>query len=351
MARQIERELHARRAFGEALVDAHLEIKGAIEMPQHDAGRDRYVAGVQSYDFAVAARSRIEYGAADEGSVAFVLSQGGAALGFPSAGFEREERAEIAFDFARCGGDGEDHVAMFCEPVALAAQFLELLRPQCIAQQVVGVPCGVKAGALVTLQDARFQSAARQLARERHHDRAVQRDVAQDQRVGAAVLCLLHQCLRGLVGLIAIEQWRGERAVRIGADQCRQGKAVSAPCGHDRQKTNQALAFTGCNLRGQRADIGAALRGCIDRQFPFRKKITVGLDSIIAQTAPAFGAHRIERYERSGGDASVHARAREIHFVPRSSFCCVGNLDHSPVPIPRFMRTLKRRAFFLASLI
>jgi hypothetical protein len=27
VARQIERELHARRAFGEALVDAHLEIK------------------------------------------------------------------------------------------------------------------------------------------------------------------------------------------------------------------------------------------------------------------------------------------------------------------------------------
>ena len=41
MARQVERELHARRIFRKALVDAELEEEGAVLMAQHDAGGHR----------------------------------------------------------------------------------------------------------------------------------------------------------------------------------------------------------------------------------------------------------------------------------------------------------------------
>ena len=104
MPGQIERQLHARREFRKALVDAELEKEGAVLMPEYDSGRDRCIAGTQRHDLALASLGECRRGAADEGGVAFVLAQRGAALALPAAGFQPQENFERRCDcsaFAR----------------------------------------------------------------------------------------------------------------------------------------------------------------------------------------------------------------------------------------------------------
>ncbi len=51
----VQRQLHARRKLScKALVDAELEVEGAILMAQHDGGRHQRFAGPQSHDLALA---------------------------------------------------------------------------------------------------------------------------------------------------------------------------------------------------------------------------------------------------------------------------------------------------------
>src|SRR5581483_3301375 len=85
MPRQLEGQLHAGRKFRETLVDAELEIKGAIEMAEHDRCRDGRRAGMEGDDFALTARRQVACGLPDEGGVAFVLLEGRAAPGLPTA--------------------------------------------------------------------------------------------------------------------------------------------------------------------------------------------------------------------------------------------------------------------------
>ena len=46
---QFERQLHAGRELRKSLIDAEFVIKRAVEMPQHDCGRNRRVAGMKRY--------------------------------------------------------------------------------------------------------------------------------------------------------------------------------------------------------------------------------------------------------------------------------------------------------------
>ena len=58
MPRQVERQLDAGREFRKALVDAELEVEGAVLMPKHDGCCHRRVAGMHGHDFALAGFGR-----------------------------------------------------------------------------------------------------------------------------------------------------------------------------------------------------------------------------------------------------------------------------------------------------
>ena len=98
VARQIERQLNAGRELGKILVDAELEVKSPILMPQHDRRGHRRVASPQGHDFALASFGESRRRASDEGDVAIVLSERGTAPRLPAAGLQREERLERVRD-------------------------------------------------------------------------------------------------------------------------------------------------------------------------------------------------------------------------------------------------------------
>ncbi len=152
MPRQVERQLHAGRKFRKTLVDAELEVECAVLMPEHDRGRDRRIAGMQCHDFALAGLGERLGGAPDKAGIAFVLPERGAALAFPAAGFERQEDLDRRGDRFRRPRHVETDRAVLGKPVALPAQFLQLLSAERVAQQFVGIAPCVKTGAKMRLQ-------------------------------------------------------------------------------------------------------------------------------------------------------------------------------------------------------
>ena len=132
-------------------------------------------------------------------------------------------------DFFRRARDVETDSALLGETMALAAQLLQFLGPQRIPQQFIGIARGVEAGAGMGLQQRWAHAALVQHLRESFHRCAIQRDIAQDQRMGAGFPRVLHQLRDGLVRAVAIEQRRAQRAVGIGADQSGQGNLAGSP--------------------------------------------------------------------------------------------------------------------------
>ena len=108
-------------------------------MPQHDAGRHRHLAGAQRHDFAIAGFRKPDGGAADEGGIANILQQRGAAPGFPAGGFQFKEDFRRRRDFVRRARNVKTNRAVLGEAVALAAQFLQLLGAERLAQQFIGI--------------------------------------------------------------------------------------------------------------------------------------------------------------------------------------------------------------------
>ena len=172
--------------------------------------------------------------------IAVVLLQRGAALAFPAGGFQRQEYLDRGCDLPRGARHLETDLAVLGQPVALAAQFLEFLRAQRVAQQFFGVARGVEAGAEMGLQQARAHAALPQHFRESLDGGAIERDVAQDQRMGAGLARRAHQSDGGILGQLAIQRRRAKRAVGIGADQRGKGNLVGAPHRDRGQQPDQA---------------------------------------------------------------------------------------------------------------
>ena len=126
--------------------------------------------------------------------IAVVLDQRGAALALPAAGLQPQEDLERGSDFLARARNVETHGAMLGQPMALAAQFLQLLGAQRVAQQFVGIARGVEAGAELGLQHARTQAVPPQHLAEGFHGGAIERHVAQDQRVRAGIPRRPQQC-------------------------------------------------------------------------------------------------------------------------------------------------------------
>ena len=92
-------------------------------------------------------------GAADKGRIAGVLSERGAALALPAAGFQFQEDLDRRCDVSWRARDVELDGAVLGEPVALAAQLLQFLGAERLVQQFVGIAGGVEAGADMRLQN------------------------------------------------------------------------------------------------------------------------------------------------------------------------------------------------------
>ena len=120
--------------FAKSLVDAELEIEGAVLVPQHDRGRDRRVAGMERDDLALAGLGQRRGGATDEGGVTFVLQKRGAARALPAAGFECEEGFERGCDVSLRSGNFKTNGAVPGEAVALPAQLLQFLGAERLGQ-------------------------------------------------------------------------------------------------------------------------------------------------------------------------------------------------------------------------
>src|SRR5271168_4840489 len=131
---QVERQLDAGREFRETLVDAELEVEGAVLMPKHDGGGDRRLPGMQGHDFALAGFGEPARRASDKAQLARVLPKRGAAFALPAAGLQREKdlnRVSYVIDGA---GDRKPHHAVFFgEAIALAPQLLQLLGAEGVA--------------------------------------------------------------------------------------------------------------------------------------------------------------------------------------------------------------------------
>ena len=209
MPGQIERQLHARREFRKALVDAELEIEGAVLMPQHDAGGHRRLAGPQRHDLALAGGRERRRGAADEAGIAVVLHQRGAALGFPAAGFQLQEGLDRGGDVVRRARDRRNAprrarrggCAAGAAPSVSSARAPRAAIPRRRAWR------RARRGHAIAARAA--QAVAAQHLGERLHGGAVERHVAQDQRVGAGLRApVQHDRSCRSLGMVAVEQRR-----------------------------------------------------------------------------------------------------------------------------------------------
>ena len=240
--------------------------------------------------------------AADETGIAVVLQQRGTALGFPAGGFEAEESLEGRCDVFGLARHIETDGAVLRQPVALATQFLQFLGAQGVTQQLVGIAGRVEGGANVGMQQSWTHAVWPQDFGERLHDGAIQRDVAQDQRMGAGFARRLHQLENGFIRHIAINQRRAQRAVGIGAHQRGQRNFVGAPQRNRRQKADQSGWAVGRQRgvapRAQRGYPGPALRRGIHRQFPVGQIITVRLGGAPGERPPSARGNGRERRER-----------------------------------------------------
>ena len=224
-------------------------------MPEHDCGCDRRLAGAQRHDLALAGLGERRRGAADEARIASSWISAVPRLPFQPLASSRRNVSSAAATSSRVRATSKRDSAMLGQPVALAAQFLQFLGAERVAQQFVGIARGVEAGAEMGLQHARTQAVPPQRLAEGLHGGAVERHVAQDQRVRAGVPRLPQQSRRGVVRRIAIEQRRAQRAIGVGADQSGQGNPVGAPHRNDRHQADQPAAPSGAaSLRAISAD-------------------------------------------------------------------------------------------------
>src|SRR5258707_1308472 len=135
---QIQRQLHARRKFRETLVDAELEVEGAVLMTQYDRGCHRRTPGVQRHDLALARRCEAFGGATDKGRIAGVLPERRAALALPAAGFQFQEGLDRRCDIPGLARDVEPDGAVLGEAVAPAAPLLQFLAAACFPKPFLG---------------------------------------------------------------------------------------------------------------------------------------------------------------------------------------------------------------------
>ena len=232
---------------------------------------------------------------------------------------------------------------MLGQPMALPAQLLQFLSPSASRSNSSASRVASSAGAQMGLQHARTQALAPQRFVDGLHRRAVERDIAQDQRVGAGLARRPQQSRRGIMRRVAIEQRRAKRAVGMGAHQSGQRNPAGVPHRHDRHQADQPRRASGAASlqRDQRGCAGAAARGRVHRQFPVGQIIAVRLDRAFGQRAPLAGGDGRQRGERRHLATAAHAREPRLFIEARPTAARINNLDH---PFPRSRGTAAHSA-------
>ena len=269
MPGQIERQLHARRKFREALVDAELEIERAVLMAQHDRGGDRRLAGAQRHDLALAGCRRAptvarRIKAASPSSCASAVPR----LAFqPLASSVRNISIAAATSSgvratSKCDG------AVLGEAVALAAQFFQFLRRPARRAAIHRRRASRRGrrGHAIAARAARMPS--RRSTSVNAFMAAPSSDMSR--RISAwapACRACCSICATASSGMVAIEQRRAKRAIGIGADQSGQGNLVGAPHRNHRHRPINPASIA---PRAERGSADAAARGSVHRQFPVR---------------------------------------------------------------------------------
>ncbi len=334
MPRQLERELDAGRILRKALVDAELEPERTILVPQHDAGCDRRVAGVQRDDLALAACGHGRGGAADEAGVARMLGERGAAIGLPAARFQRRKTSTMRGDVRGRRRDREADLAVLGETVALPSQLLQLLGAERVAQQFVGVGGGIETGALFGAQHVRRKSGFGERRADRLHRRAFERDVAQHDRARAGCARRVEQGARGVERRAAVDQRRAEIAVGIGRDQHRQRNLQA------RQADTTGSSATSLRASSRALSAETSLRPRADgihREFPVGQVVAVRLGGALRRAPASRRAGRLESGASARGRAMRHtlravAQCARLVRLPRMRG--VADVNHVPFPKP-----------------
>ncbi|MDB5486148.1 MAG: hypothetical protein JWR29_2052 [Tardiphaga sp.] len=342
VARDVEGQLHARRQLCERLIDAEFEIERAIKMPQNDARGDRRHAGMQRDDLALALGGEGCGGATNKSGVTAVQFQRGAAFGFPSAGFEIKKQIEGRGDLVWTAHHLERDLAMLGEAIAQAAQVFQFLRAECVAQDILGVARGIEAGAVMRLQNRWRQFLAGEGGGDGGHRRAVQGRIAQDQRMRAGVPGLCHHLQYRLDRMIAIEQRRTERAVRIGGHECRKQNTEGAAQLDDGNESGQFGCFPFAAPRRQRRHAGAVASAGIDGQRPIRKEITVRLDGARTELPPVSFADHGDGWLHRGAIDMARGCGRCGAHAPQRCHQRVDDIGHVSIPSCKSARASPR---------
>ena len=240
MPRQIERQLHARRKFRKALVDAELEVERAVLMPQHDrrprpacrrraasrsrTGRVRRAPGWRG------GRSRHRRRPASARCRAWPSSRWPRAAGMSRPRQRRRPacaRPRNGWRRARpagCAGGAVPSASW-----APSASRSNSSASRVASRQARTWDCSSRG----RMPPCRSTSVKAFMA-------APSSDTSR--RISAwapACRACLHQSGDGILGHVAIEQRRAERAVGIGADQSGQGDPVGAPHRNHRHQADQ----------------------------------------------------------------------------------------------------------------
>ena len=177
--------------------------------------------------------------AANEGRIARMLDQRGAALAFPATGLELQECFERRPDLVGLARDREGDGPVLFEAMALATQLLEFLGAERAMQQRFTILRRVEAGAGVGGEDTRLQAVAIENVLERTHRRAVECNVVQHKRMRSGLTRLLQQARGRLGRRIAVDQRAAQGAIGMRAHQRGQGDLPGAPERNHRHQPDQ----------------------------------------------------------------------------------------------------------------
>ena len=242
---------------------------------------------MQRHDLALAGFGERGRGATDEGGIAVVLDQRGAALALPAAGLQRAGRSRARRRLPRAsarrrngprharpaGGAGGAIPSASWAPAHRAA----IRRRRALAsRQARNWDCstrGRKSSCRSTSSRA-FMAAP---------------SSATSRRISACAPASSrrpHQSRRGVKRPVAVERRRAQRAIGMGADQSGQGNPVGAHHRNDGHQADQPAraVWRGIAPRAQRGHAGAAACKGVHRQFPARQIIAVRLDRAFGQS-------------------------------------------------------------------
>ena len=200
MPGQLQRQLHAGRKFCKALVDAELEIEGAVLMAQHDRRR-RPASRRRATSRSRTGRSRPAPTVARRTKAASPSSCPSAVPRLPFQPLASSTRKVSTAAATSAGVRATSKWTAPCSARRLRwrRSSFSFFAPSASRSSSSASRGRIEAGADMRLQHDAAHAVATQHVGEGLHGGAVERGVAQDQRMGAGLPRLPHECRRGVL--------------------------------------------------------------------------------------------------------------------------------------------------------